>query len=68
MSCIRHTAQAFSVVQQQIAGITAARCSRRPFLARLGLYKALLPDGDVQLRHPTPQSVTSLSLDAVKRY
>ena len=61
-------AQAFSVVQQQIAGITAGQVQSPAFLARLGLYKALLPDGDVQLRHPTPQSVTSLSLDAVKRY
>lgn len=60
--------QAFAVVQQQIAGITAGQVQSPAFLARLGLYKALLPDGDAQLRHPTPQSVTSLNLGDVKRY
>ncbi len=60
--------QAFSVVQQQIAGITAGQVQSPAFLARLGLYKALLPEGDAQLRHPTPQSVTSLNLSDVKSY
>lgn len=60
--------QAFAVVQQQTAGFVAGQVQSPDFLAELGLDQALLPKGDLQLRHATPQSVAGLSLDKVKRY
>jgi zinc protease len=61
-------AQAFTVVQQQVAGMAAGEIQSPDFLARIGLYKALLPAKDAQLRYATPQSVSGLSLDKVKAY
>jgi zinc protease len=61
-------AQAFAVVQQQVAGMAAGEIQSPDFLAQIGLYKALLPAHDAQLRYATPQTVSSLSLDKVKRY
>lgn len=61
-------AQAFPVVQHQIAGLVAGQVQSPDFLADIGLDKALLPAGDPALRYATPQSVSSLSLDKVKQY
>ncbi len=61
-------AQAFSVVQQNLAGIMAGQLQSPAFLAELGLDKALLPASDPQLRYPTPQSVSGLTLDKVRSY
>ena len=61
-------AQAFAVVQHQTAGIVAGQLQSPDFLTELGLGKALLPANDSQLRHPTPQSVSALTLDKVKSY
>ncbi len=61
-------AQAFAVVKQQTAGFVAGQVQSPDFLAELGLQQALLPKGDAQLRHATPQSVAGLSLDKVKNY
>jgi zinc protease len=61
-------AQAFAVVQNQMAGIVAGQLQSPDFLTELGLAKALLPANDLQLRHPTPQSVTRLTLAKVKSY
>ncbi|MGH8158999.1 MAG: M16 family metallopeptidase [Rhodanobacter sp.] len=61
-------AQAFAVVQHQMAGMTAGEIQSPDFLAKIGLYKALLPAKDAQLRYATPQSVGSLNLDKVKAY
>ena len=61
-------AQAFAVVQNQMAGMVAGQLQSPDFLTELGLDKALLPANDLQLRHPTPESVNGLSLDKVKRY
>ncbi len=61
-------AQAFAVVQNQMVGMVAGQLQSPDFLTELGLAKALLPANDLQLRHPTPQSVTGLTLDKVKSY
>ncbi|GAB2534081.1 M16 family metallopeptidase [Rhodanobacter koreensis] len=61
-------AQAFAVVQQQLAGFTAGQLQSPDFLTELGLLKALLPANDLQLRHATPQSIGGLTLDKVKEY
>ncbi|MFC5524668.1 M16 family metallopeptidase [Rhodanobacter ginsengisoli] len=61
-------AQAFAVVQHQVAGIVAGQLQSPEFLTQLGLGKALLPANDPQLRHATPQNVMALTLDKVKSY
>lgn len=60
--------QAFAVVQQQVAGIVAGQLQSPAFLAQLGLGRALLPADDPQLRYPTSQGVSALTLDKVKAY
>ena len=61
-------AQAFSVVQRQVAGAAAGILQSPGFLFEQGLDKALLPANDPALRHPTPQNVMALTLDKVKAY
>lgn len=61
-------AQAFSVVQRQVAGAAAGVLQSPGFLFEQGLDKALLPTNDPALRHPTPQNVMALTLDKVKAY
>ncbi|TAM48497.1 MAG: insulinase family protein [Burkholderiaceae bacterium] len=61
-------AQAFTVVQHQVAGEVAGELQSPAFLAEMGLGKALLPVGDPSLRHPTPRNVMALTLDKVKAY
>ena len=62
------SAQAFAVVRGQLAGMMAGQLQSPEFLTQLGLSKALLPAGDPQLRHPTPKSVSGLTLDEVNHY
>ncbi|HKR75849.1 MAG TPA: pitrilysin family protein [Rhodanobacter sp.] len=61
-------AQAFAVVQRQVAGAVAGALQSPGFLLEDGLGKALLPANDPSLRHPTPQNVMALTLDKVKAY
>ena len=61
-------AQAFAVVQRQVAGAAAGVLQSPGFLFEQGLDKALLPANDPSLRHPTPQNVMALTLDKVKAY
>ena len=61
-------AQAFAVVQRQVAGAVAGTLQSPDFLFEDGLAKALLPASDPSLRHPTPQDVMALTLDKVKAY
>ena len=61
-------AQAFTVVQRQVAGAVAGALQSPGFLLEDGLGKALLPASDPSLRHPTPQNVMALTLDKVKAY
>ena len=60
--------QAFALMQHQQAGIWAGEVQSPEFLDELGLYKALLPASDPQLRHASPQSVMGLTYDNVKDY
>jgi zinc protease len=60
--------QAFKIVQQQVAGEVAGELESPGFLTEIGIDKALLPEGDPELRHPTPQTVMALTLDKVKAY
>jgi zinc protease len=60
--------QAFVLMQHQQAGIWSGTLQSPDFLDELGMYKALLPSTDPQLRHATPQSVMSLTYDNVKEY
>jgi zinc protease len=60
--------RAFAVVQHQVAGMVAGQIQSPAFLAELGTDKALLPAGDPQLRHATPQQVMELNLAKVKNY
>ncbi|MEW5833563.1 MAG: pitrilysin family protein [Pseudomonadota bacterium] len=61
-------AQAFPIVQRQTAGFVAGQVQSPDFLTQIGLDRALLPAGDPELRHATPQSVMGLTLDKVKQY
>ena len=61
-------AQAFPLVQKQTAGMVAGQLQSPDFLYQLAQGKALLPEGDASLRHPTPQNVMALTLDQVKAY
>lgn len=61
-------AQAFKVVQRQVAGMVAGQIESPAFLAQIGLGKALLPAGDPELRHATPHNVLGLNLEQVKQY
>lgn len=60
--------QAFVLMQHQQAGIWSGTIQSPDFLDELGMYKALLPPADLQLRHATPQSVMSLTYSNVKDY
>lgn len=61
-------AQAFPLVQKQIAGMMAGVLQSPDFLYQQALGKALLPADDASLRHATPQNVMALTLDKVKQY
>lgn len=61
-------AQAFPIVQRQVAGLVAGQVQSPDFLTQIGLDKALLPAGDPELRHATVQSVMGLDLGKVKQY
>ncbi|MEO5811129.1 MAG: pitrilysin family protein [Rhodanobacter sp.] len=61
-------AQAFAVVQHQVAGVLAGQLQSPAFLTQLGLSKALLPAGDPQSRYAKPKNVMALTLDQVKQY
>ncbi|MBW4331647.1 insulinase family protein [Stakelama sp. CBK3Z-3] len=60
--------QAFQVMQQREAGSAAGIVKSPDFLDRIGMERALLPKNDPALRYATPATVSSLTLDDVKRY
>jgi zinc protease len=60
--------QAFSLMQKQQAGLWAGEIQSPAFLDELGMDRALLPANDPQLRHASPQSLSSLTYDKVKQY
>jgi len=61
-------AAAFSIVQQQTAGLIAGELQSPDYLTDVALIKALYPANDPQQREPTPATVGALTLDDVKAY
>lgn len=60
--------QAFKIVQMETARSVAGELQSPGFLAELALDKALYPPKDPEIRHATPQSVSSLTLADEKNY
>lgn len=60
--------QAFGIVRMQTAMETAGELQSPDFLSQMVLLKSLLPAGDAELRHATPKSIDSLSLEQVRDY
>jgi len=59
---------AFDVLKNQLAQVTAARNASPSFLARRSLRAALFPPSDPSLRDATPETVHSITLDDVRAY
>ncbi|MGH9396946.1 MAG: M16 family metallopeptidase [Terriglobia bacterium] len=60
--------QAFEIIKPQLAQTVAGELESPDFLSGLALHTALYPKDDPTLRHATPQTVESLSLEDVKNY
>ena len=60
--------KAFKVVQKETAQEVEGEMRSPHYLSRRAMIKALYPAGDPTLRHPTPESVASLTLADVKNY
>jgi zinc protease len=58
----------FAIVQRQLAGSVAGKLRSPGYLTSHALESALLPKDDPALRHATPESISSLSIDDVRRY
>jgi zinc protease len=61
-------ADAFKVVQTETASAVAGELQSPEWLTKLALAKGLYPKGDPKLRHPTPETVSALTLEDVKTY
>jgi zinc protease len=59
---------AFKIVQQQTAELTAGQLQSPAYRMDRALTKALLPSGDPLLRETTPQTVSSLKYEDVTDY
>lgn len=59
---------ALTVVRQEDAELVAGQLQSPSYRAGRALDKALLPVGDPELRQPTPQSISSITLNDVKAY
>ena len=62
------SAGAFKIVRRQLADRMAGELQSPPYLTEHALESALLPKNDPDLRHPTPGSISSLSLADVRNY
>jgi zinc protease len=58
----------FDIVQKQAAASVAGEVQSPDFLAAQALKSGLFPKNDPSLRHATPQAISALTLDDVKRY
>ncbi len=58
----------FKIVQTQTSREVAGELKSPDYLTNKALWDALLPKGDPQLRHSTPETVDSLSLEDVNEY
>jgi zinc protease len=61
-------AGAFTVVKQQTSELVGGRLRSPKYKASRALDAALLPAGDPDLRQATPATLSTLTLDDVKRY
>lgn len=61
-------AQAFKVVQGQVAGLAAGNLNSPDYRAGRAVTKALVPANDPDLREATPKTVGTITLDDVKSY
>jgi zinc protease len=59
---------AFKVVQAETASAVAGELQSPEWLTKRALAKGLYPGGDPKLRHPTPESVSALTLEDVRNY
>jgi zinc protease len=60
--------EAFKVVRQQTADSVAGLLQSPDYRAQRASLESLLPPGDLELREPTPQKVSSLTLEDVQAY
>ncbi|MGB6687462.1 MAG: pitrilysin family protein [Terracidiphilus sp.] len=60
--------QAFTITQQQTAQFVAGNLKSPGYRTSRALDRALLPAGDPVLRETTPETVSKLTLDDVKKY
>jgi len=60
--------QAFKITQQQTAQFVAGNLKSPGYRTARAMDLALLPTGDPELRETTPDTVSKLTLDAVKQY
>ncbi len=61
-------APAFKILQRQLAAAVAGELQSPHFLMQQALHTALFPKHDPTLRHATPATVSSLTLEDVKSY
>ena len=59
---------AFEVTQKQTAQFLAGRLKSPGYLTGRAIAKGLLPPGDPDLREATPETVSSLTLDEVRKF
>ena len=60
--------EAFKIVQAETASSLAGQLQSPGWLAGRALDKGLYPKGDPKLRHATPESINTLTLEDVKQY
>ncbi len=60
--------RAFMILQHQTAALVAGQLQSPAYLFKKAMKTSLLPKGDPELRHPTPSSVQSLTLEDIKDY
>jgi zinc protease len=60
--------KAFRIVQEESASALAGEMKSPSYLARRALHQALYPKDDPALRHSTPETINSLTLEDVKHY
>ncbi len=60
--------QDFAIVRRQAADSLAGLLNSPDYLFKRAIQRAAVPEGDPQLRQPTPQSLTALSLADVRAY
>jgi zinc protease len=59
---------AFPVVQAQAAGAVAGELQSSEWLTERAIDQGLYPKDDPKLRHATPESISALSLEDVRKY